>query len=66
MTAFMVIAVVMLMVFMTRRIRRVRYQAQFIATGQDTGEAPGETVDTDVAEQPGTESGPPADRPSPA
>lgn len=29
MTAFMVIAVVMLMVSMTRRIRRVRYEAQF-------------------------------------
>ncbi|MET3172745.1 UNVERIFIED_ORG: hypothetical protein ABIB52_000573 [Arthrobacter sp. UYCu721] len=29
MTAFMVIAVVLLMVSMTRRIRRVRYRAQF-------------------------------------
>lgn len=61
MTAFMVIAVVMLMVSMTRRIRRVRYQAQFSASGQDSGEAPGGTVYT-VAEQPGAEAEPPADR----
>ncbi|MEO5314401.1 hypothetical protein PV772_09830 [Pseudarthrobacter sp. CC12] len=60
MTAFMVIAVVMLMVSMTRRIRRVRYQAQFSASGQDSGEAPGGTMDT-VAEQPGAEAEPPPD-----
>ncbi|MEO5314370.1 hypothetical protein PV772_09655 [Pseudarthrobacter sp. CC12] len=36
MTAFMVIAVVMLMVSMTRRIRRVRYQAQIRLPGQDS------------------------------
>ncbi|WP_156368465.1 hypothetical protein [Arthrobacter sp. Leaf137] len=41
MTAFMVIAVVMLMVSMTRRIRRVRYQAQVSTPEQDSPEQDG-------------------------
>jgi hypothetical protein len=39
MTAFMVIAVVMLMVSMTRRIRRVRYQAQVRLPRQNSPDA---------------------------
>lgn len=39
MTAFMVIAVVLLMVSMTRRIRRVRYRAQFSAAQQEASES---------------------------
>lgn len=38
MTAFMVIAVVILMVSMTRRIRRVRYRAQFSTSQQEASE----------------------------
>lgn len=50
MTAFMVIAVVMLMVSMTRRIRRVRYQAQFSTAEQDGQAVSGETDATAVGE----------------
>lgn len=38
MTAFMVIAVILLMVSMTRRIRRVRYRGQ-LSDGAEPGEA---------------------------
>ncbi|MGY4542032.1 H+/gluconate symporter-like permease [Arthrobacter sp. UYNi723] len=48
MTAFMVIAVVLLMVSMTRRIRRVRYRAQFEQGSERVSE---ETVD--ARSQPG-------------
>ena len=57
MTAFMVIAVVMLMVSMTRRIRRVRYQAQVRLPGQDSPDA----ADTNLA----TAGEPQAGRPTP-
>ncbi|MFY9635977.1 MAG: hypothetical protein WAL27_14745 [Cellulosimicrobium cellulans] len=39
MTAFMVIAVVFLMVSMTRRIRRVRYRAQFSAVQAEASQS---------------------------
>jgi hypothetical protein len=39
MTAFMVVAVVLLMVSMTRRIRRVRYRAQFSTAQQEASES---------------------------
>lgn len=48
MTAFMVIGVVLLMVSMTRRIRRVRYRAQFSYTGQ----ASEQSVDGDEKDTP--------------
>ena len=51
MTAFMVIAVVMLMVSMTRRIRRVRYGTQF--RGQDSHALPGQPEATGTVEAPG-------------
>lgn len=47
MTAFMVIAVVLLMVSMTRRIRRIRYRAQVSDTEQDDHTPPAETNATD-------------------
>lgn len=50
MTAFMVIAVVLLMVSMTRRIRRLRYQAQFSSAEQDSQVGTGETVVNTVAQ----------------
>lgn len=39
MTAFMVIAVVLLMVSMTRRIRRIRYRAQFAAAQPEANQS---------------------------
>lgn len=57
MTAFMVIAVVMLMVSMTRRIRRVRYAAQF--NGPDSQIVPGDTGTTGAGETPGNADVPP-------
>lgn len=52
MTAFMVIAVVMLMVSMTRRIRRVRYEAQL--SEQDAPPVPGQTGTAGVEDTPGS------------
>ncbi|WP_455837010.1 hypothetical protein [Pseudarthrobacter siccitolerans] len=57
MTAFMVIAVVMLMVSMTRRIRRVRYEAQF--SEQDAPAVPAQKETTGVEETPGGAHVPP-------
>ncbi|MEO5317763.1 hypothetical protein PV761_04115 [Arthrobacter sp. CC3] len=48
MTAFMVTAVVLLMVSMTRRIRRVRYRAQF-----EQGSEPVSEETDDARSQPG-------------
>ncbi|MEO5315386.1 hypothetical protein PV772_14895 [Pseudarthrobacter sp. CC12] len=48
MTAFMVIGVVLLMVSMTRRIRRVRYRAQF-----EQGSEPVSEETDDARSQPG-------------
>ncbi|MCQ6273313.1 hypothetical protein M8J71_22995 [Pseudarthrobacter sp. R1] len=59
MTAFMVIAVVMLMVSMTRRIRRVRYEAQF--SEQDAPALPPQTGTTGVEETPGSADVPPGE-----
>lgn len=56
MTAFMVIAVVMLMVSMTRRIRRVRYEAQFNEQTE-----PGEAGTTGAGETPGNADVPPGE-----
>ncbi|WP_419095504.1 hypothetical protein [Pseudarthrobacter naphthalenicus] len=52
MTAFMVIAVVLLMVSMTRRIRRVRYRAQFSTSEQDSQAVSGNRVVTGASEPP--------------
>ncbi|MDR7165696.1 hypothetical protein J2X12_003750 [Pseudarthrobacter oxydans] len=59
MTAFMVIAVVMLMVSMTRRIRRVRYEAQF--NGEDSQTVPGEAGTTGAGETPVNADVPPGE-----
>lgn len=48
MTAFMVIAVVLLMVSMTRRIRRVRYRAQVSGGEHDGQPEPGEKDEVTV------------------
>lgn len=66
MTAFMVIAVVMLMVSMTRRIRRVRYRAQFDSAEQDGQAASGETNISADSQPPTIGAEPPEKKPSDA
>jgi hypothetical protein len=61
MTAFMVIAVVMLMVSMTRRIRRVRYGTQFSRQGS-LADQPDQPKATGAGEAPGNANLPPGTR----